>query len=163
MKTLFIGGVKSGKSRLAEAYTLARSKAPIYLATAEAIDEQMQEKIARHKSDRGEAFALIEEPLEIVSAIKESGATVLVECMTLWLNNMLYYKREKEAIFLHVEALLALDNDIVFVLNDVGSGIIAPTKESREFVNLSGEIAQKLASGCDEVYHVVAGIARQIK
>ena len=163
MKTLFIGGVKSGKSRLAELYTLEHFNTPVYVATAEAIDAEMQAKIAHHRQQRGDAFRLIEAPLDLVGAIQSQSDAVLIDCMTLWLNNMLYYKKSQEEIFLHVESLLASDNDMVFVLNDVGSGIIAPSKESREFVNISGLLGQMLAGKCEAVYHVVAGIARRIK
>ena len=163
MKTLFIGGVKSGKSSLAEAYTLSLCSNPIYLATSEIFDEEMKAKVKAHQDSRSGKFITIEEPLNLVTALTNSKECVLIECMTLWLNNMLYYKKSDEEIRLHVEQLLSLDNNMVFILNDVGSGIIGADFESRKFVNLSGILSQQLAKDCDEVYHVIAGISRKIK
>jgi len=163
MKTLFIGGVKSGKSRLAEKYTLELSKEPLYLATSEIIDDEMRVKVFHHQLQRNDQFETIEEPLNILGVVHNSSKTVLIECMTFWLNNMLYYNKSDEEILLHVKELLALENNIVFVLNDVGSGIIGADEETREFINLSGVLSQFIASQCDEVYHVIAGIGTQIK
>ena len=163
MKTLFIGGVKSGKSRLAEEYILKISDTPLYLATSEITDEEMQIKVLQHKLQRDEQFETIEEPLNILGEVNNTPKSVIIECMTFWLNNMLYYNKSDEEIFLHVRELLALDNTIVFVLNDVGSGIIGADKETREFINLSGLLSQFIATECDEVYHVIAGIASKIK
>ena len=163
MKTLFIGGVKSGKSRLAEAYILTLSATPIYLATSEIFDEEMYTKVQQHKHQRSHTFTTIEEPLNLIDVIDKNSNSVLIECMTIWLNNMLYYKKSEEEILLHIKALFKYNTSIVFVLNDVGSGIIGDSKLSREFINLSGILSQLLASLCDEVYHVIAGIGTKIK
>lgn len=164
MKTLFIGGVKSGKSRHAEAFTLGLSRNPVvYLATSEAFDAEMRERIEAHRLMRSERFLSCEEPLNILSCIEPSGPPVLIECMTVWMNNMLYHGFSKEDIYAQIDALLALDRDIVFVLNDVGSGIIPDNALARAFVDISGIASQKLAQGCDEVYHCIAGIATRIK
>ena len=164
MKALFIGGVKSGKSRHAEAYVLAMGAAkPFYLATSEPFDGEMKERIECHRLQRSEAFNTLEEPLQLVEAVKGCDAPVLIECLTVWMNNMLHHGFTKEDIYAQMDALLGLDRDIVFVLNDVGTGIIPDNALAREFVDISGVVAQKLGSGCDEVYHCIAGIATRIK
>lgn len=160
---LYIGGIKSGKSRNAEqkALSLSPNAKPYYLATSEAFDEEMKEKIQRHKKERFEQFITVEEPLHLYNTIEKLDGVILVECVSMWINNMLHYKQRD--IQQQIQKILSLDKEIVFVLNDVGSGLIATDPLSREFVNLSGEIGQMIARQADEVYHVVAGIAVQIK
>lgn len=164
MKALFIGGVKSGKSRHAESYTVALGGAkPVYLATSEPFDEGMRLRIETHRAARAEQFTTLEEPLELAKALEACDGAVLIECLTLWMNNMLHYGRGEAAILAEVELLLALERDLVFVLNDVGSGIIPDNPLARQFVDLSGRVAQRLGAECDAVYHCIAGIATKIK
>jgi adenosylcobinamide kinase/adenosylcobinamide-phosphate guanylyltransferase len=164
VKALFIGGVKSGKSRHAEAYTLSLGNGPaLYLATSEPFDDAMKQRIGRHRAERGERFLNLEEPLNLVGAVKAAASPVLIECMTLWMNNMLYHGFFENDIFIQVNQLLELDKDIVFVQNDVGSGIIPDNALAREFADISGQVSQILGGGCDEVYHCIAGIAARIK
>jgi adenosylcobinamide kinase/adenosylcobinamide-phosphate guanylyltransferase len=163
MKTLFIGGIKSGKSRQAEAYALALAERPCYLATTECFDDEMSERIARHKAQRGERFETLEAVLDLVGAIETQLRPVLVECTTMWLNNMLFHGRSEEEILEHIDAVLALPNDIVIVHNDVGGGIIPDNALARRFADVSGVVAQRIAAECDEVYHCVAGLATRIK
>ena len=164
MKTLFIGGVKSGKSRNAEVYTLNLSSNPaIYLATSEPFDDEMKQKIERHRNERSEHFLTIEEPLNLFATLEPVKAPVLIECMTVWMGNMFHHGFTQGDIFKQVDKLLGLENDLVFVLNDIGSGVIPDNAMAREFVSLSGTVAQRLAAGCDEVYHCIAGIATKIK
>ena len=172
MKTLFIGGVKSGKSHHAENYVLANSTfkiqhskplSPVYLATSEPFDEETKQKIERHRRGRSEHFLTIEEPLNLSAVLEPVKMPVLVECITVWMSNMLHHGFAKEDIFHQIDKLLATDKDIVFVQNDVGSGVIPDNTLAREFINLSGVVAQKLAAGCDEVYHCIAGISTRIK
>ena len=164
MKTLFIGGVKSGKSRNAEVYALTLSGNPaVYLATSEPFDDEMRQKIERHKNARSEHFLTIEEPLNLFAVLEPVKSPVLIECMTVWMGNMLHHGFTQEDIFKQIEKILGLENDLVFVLNDVGSGVIPDNALAREFADLSGVAAQFIAEGCDEVYHCVAGIASKIK
>jgi len=164
MKALFIGGIKSGKSKNAENFTIKHAdKKPYYLATTEFIDEEMAKKIELHKIQREDNFITIEESLELTKSISECNDVVLVECLSMWINNMLYHKRSKEQIFKEIDELLSLDRSIVFVLNDVGTGIIPDNKLAREFIDLSGIISQKIASKCDEVFHTIAGISTRLK
>ncbi|MFA5455810.1 MAG: bifunctional adenosylcobinamide kinase/adenosylcobinamide-phosphate guanylyltransferase [Sulfurimonas sp.] len=163
-KTLFIGGIKSGKSLNAEIYTLKNSsKKPIYLATTEFMDEEMQRRVDEHKLQRSEKFETLEEPLKLYNAITTCDSSVLIECVSMWINNMLYHGNNFDAMKREIEAVLALDKTVVFVLNDVGCGIIPENKLAREFIDISGKLSQLIASGCDEVYHTVAGISARIK
>lgn len=165
MKTLFIGGVKSGKSKLAEAAILAQASGvkPYYLATAEAIDEEMKARIRQHQSQRQDRFITLEEPLNLLDAIKPLQSPVLIDCVTLWLNNQLFHQRSQTDILAELEAVMQLPNEIVLVLNEVGLGIIPDNTLARQFVDLSGKAAQLMAGHCREVYFCSAGLALRMK
>lgn len=163
-KTLFIGGIKSGKSLNAQNHILKNSiSKPIYLATTEFIDDGMQKRINEHKLLRSDKFKTIEEPLELYNTIARCDSSVLIECVSMWINNMLYHGFEFEEMKRELEAVLALDKTMVFVLNDVGCGIIPDNALAREFIDISGKLSQLTASSCDEVYHTIAGISTRIK
>ncbi len=163
-KTLFIGGIKSGKSLNAQNYILKNYKdKPVYLATTEFRDIGMQERIEEHKKNRQNSFETIEEPLKIHEIIKTSNKPILVECISMWINNMLYHELSFEEMIEELNKIMMLDKNIVFVLNDVGGGIIPENKLARKFVDISGKVSQLLASECDEVYHTIAGISTRIK
>lgn len=163
-KALFIGGIKSGKSLNAQNYILASSlQKPIYLATTEFIDKEMQERIDAHKQNRSDDFQTIEEPLKLYNIITKCDSAVLVECVSMWINNMLYHGFTFVDMKEELEKILALDKTIVFVLNDVGSGVISDNALAREFIDISGKLSQLIASKCDEVYHTIAGISTRIK
>ncbi|MEA2090925.1 MAG: bifunctional adenosylcobinamide kinase/adenosylcobinamide-phosphate guanylyltransferase [Campylobacterota bacterium] len=164
MKTLFIGGIKSGKSINAQGYILKNSDTkPTYLATTEFIDAGMRERIDEHKKNRGDDFIAIEEPLKIYEAITANNNPVLVECVSMWINNMLYHGFDFEDMKKELTKILDLEQTVVFVLNDVGSGVIPNNKLAREFVDISGKLSQLIASKSDEVYHTIAGISTRIK
>ena len=165
MKALFIGGVKSGKSLNAEQYILAlpAEKRPYYLATTELLDEEMKVRIQAHREQRSERFINIEEPLRLYGTLKELDAPVLIECTTMWINNMLYYNHNREQILEQIDRVLTLPQPIVFVHNDVGAGIIPDNALARQYIDISGVVAQKIAQACDDVFHCIAGIATKIK
>jgi len=165
MKALFIGGIKSGKSYSAEQYTLALGtvQKPYYLATTELLDDEMNERISLHRRQRGEGFITLEAPLELYEALENIKGPVLIECTTMWINNMLYHGRTKEQIIEHIDKVLTLPNELVFVHNDVGSGIIPDNALARQYVDISGAVSQLIASRCNEVYHCIAGIATRIR
>ncbi len=163
-KTLFIGGIKSGKSINAQNYILENSSSkPLYLATTEFIDEEMLKRVNEHKKNRYDNFVTLEEPLKLLEAISASQEAVLVECVSMWINNMLYHGFSFDDMRRELEAVLELDKTVVFVLNDVGAGIIPDNKLAREFVDISGKLSQIIAQKCDEVYHTIAGISTRIK
>ena len=165
MKALFIGGIKSGKSYSAEQYTkaLQADRKPYYLATTEFIDEEIQQRIDVHQGRRESSFTTIEEPLELYRAIQKCDGPVLVECTTMWINNMLFHNKTKEQILEHITKVLTLPNDIIFVHNDVGAGIIPDNALARQYIDISGIVSQRIAQQCDEVYHCIAGIPTKIK
>lgn len=163
-KALFIGGIKSGKSFNAQLYILKNSASkPTYLATTEFIDDEMQKRIDAHKLNRSDTFQTIEEPLKLYNAVTGCDSPILIECVSMWINNMLYHRFNFLDMKKELEKILTLDKTIVFVLNDVGSGIIPDNALAREFIDISGKLSQLIARECDEVYHTIAGISTRIK
>ena len=164
MKTLYYGGQKSGKSALAEAKALELSNGdkPVYIATYDASygDAEMADRIARHRADRADRFVTVEETQDLVGQI-EPGGTYLIDCMSMWLLNTLEW--DEERVLSQIEALGAVDAHIVFVLNDVGSGVIPAERLSRTYVDRSGIVGQALARVCDEVYEVKMGLSLRLK
>ncbi len=164
MKALFVGGIKSGKSKNAEEYTLKHSKTkPIYLATTEFFDEEMSEKVKRHKVDRGDKFETLEESLNLLKVIQNQDSIILVECISMWINNMIYHDFSEEDITKQIKELSSRHVDIVFVINDVSCSVVSDNSLVRKFVDINGRISQLLASSCQEVYNTVAGISVKIK
>ena len=164
MKTLYYGGQKSGKSLLAErkALSLAGDKKPYYIATYDNSygDSEMFERIERHQRQRNEAFITIEETKNLSSVIKD-GHTYLIDCMSMWLLNTLDDKLED--LMAELELLSKKEAHIIFVLNDVSSGVIPLESMSRKYVDRSGVVGQKLAQLCDEVYEVKLGLESKLK
>jgi len=164
MKILYFGGQKSGKSRLAErkALSLSGGQTPRYIATydASSADEEMARRIARHRSEREDRFETVEETMHLGSVI-EAGKTHIIDCMSMWLLNTLEWSEEE--LMDELERVFAQDADVVFVLNDVGSGVIPAERISRAYVDRSGIIGQKLAQLCDEVYEVKLGLEVRLK
>ncbi len=164
MKTLYYGGQKSGKSSLAEAKALELSNGekPVYIATYDDSykDVEMAERIARHRAERAERFVSVEEPRDLIGQIAPGG-TYLIDCMSMWLLNTLEW--DEERVLAQIEALGVVDAHIVFVLNDVGSGVIPAERLSRAYVDRSGIVGQALARVCDEVYEVKLGLSLRLK
>ena len=163
---LVAGGARSGKSRKGEelAKNLAGSTRPIFIATAEAVDEEMTLRIKKHQDDRGTAFDLIEEPKNLSKALKEveKDATVLVDCLTLWLsNNMMGEGTDTNQSV--IDAARARKGATIFISNEVGEGIVPMHPVSREFRDLSGIMNQQFAQAADKVYFMKFGIAQELK
>ena len=163
---LVAGGARSGKSRKGEelAKSLAGSTRPIFIATAEAVDEEMTSRIKKHQDDRGTAFDLIEEPKNLTKALREidSDATVLVDCLTLWLsNNMMGEGTDTNQSV--IDAALARTGATIFSSNEVGEGIVPMHPVSREFRDLSGIMKQQFAHAADKVYFMKFGISQELK
>lgn len=165
MKILYIGGQKSGKSRLAEAkaLSLANNQKPYYVATSEAMDVEMTQRIERHKAQRADNFTSIEAPTALYDTLSQLDGVILVECLSVWINNMLYYGKDEEMIYGELERALALDKTIVFVLNEVGGGIIPENPLARRFVDISGRVGQTTAAACEEVYLCAVGLGIRMK
>ena len=172
MKSLVLGGARSGKSRLAEQRVLAyEGMQPIYIATAWGGDglhgdAEMQQRIKKHKQERSSRFSVVEEQLHLTETLMKYdgvGVVFLVDCLTLWLNNCLHHKvwqQEKNAL---LELLPQLKAHIVFVSNEVGSGIVPMGELSRQFADEAGWLNQALAKLCDQVDLVVAGCMLNLK
>ncbi|MDP3267094.1 MAG: bifunctional adenosylcobinamide kinase/adenosylcobinamide-phosphate guanylyltransferase [Sulfuricurvum sp.] len=163
MKILYFGGQKSGKSSLAEHHAKELSThQPYYLATYDNRfgDSEMETRIAKHRNTRKNDFITIEETRNLAAAIQPNH-TYLIDCISMWLLNRI---EEEEAILISaIEELENIDANIVFVLNDVGTGVIPNDPLSRRFVDLSGIIGQTLARICDEVYEVKLGLEIRLK
>ena len=160
------GGARSGKSRKGEelAKNLAGSSKPIFIATAEAVDEEMTSRIKKHQDDRGTAFDLVEEPRNLTKALKDvdADATVLVDCLTLWLsNNMMGEGTDTNQSV--IDAARARKGATIFISNEVGEGIVPMHPVSREFRDLSGIMNQQFAQASDKVYFMKFGIAQELK
>jgi adenosylcobinamide kinase/adenosylcobinamide-phosphate guanylyltransferase len=160
MRTLITGGIKSGKSRQALLLASEFETPRYFLATAEAFDAEMKERIRRHRADRAEAFITIEEPLAIEDCLHEN---MVLDCVTVWMNNMLYYGKENSIPSALNTLMERLPRAIVIVTNEVGSGIIPADPLSRTFADLLGKANARLASVCDSVILMVSGIPVIIK
>jgi adenosylcobinamide kinase/adenosylcobinamide-phosphate guanylyltransferase len=165
MKTLFTGGIKSGKSRLAEAYILelAATEKPYYLATTEFFDDEMQERVRIHQQRRQDLFITIEEPVKLFEVLQKCQGPVLVECVSMWLNNQLYHQVPETDILHELEAVLRLPLSMVLVHNEVGLSVIADNRLARQFVDLSGKAAQLMGQHCDQVFFCSAGLKMRMK
>jgi adenosylcobinamide kinase/adenosylcobinamide-phosphate guanylyltransferase len=167
MSIYFIaGGARSGKSRKGEELALSLSGAnkPIFIATAEAVDDEMTMRIQKHQNDRGDAFSLVEEPKNLTRALKEIDidATVLVDCLTLWLsNNMMGDGNDSNESV--IAAARARKGATIFISNEVGEGIVPMHPVSREFRDLSGIMNQQFAQAAEKVYFMKFGIAQELK
>lgn len=165
--TLVLGGARSGKSRHAEELAIATQKTLIYIATAQFSDEEMRERIDIHQSTRGNNWTTIEAPIDIVATLKENqGNTILIDCLTLWINNLLFHFPHASIEDRVTDLLAALKNyqgNIFLVSNEVGLGIIPIGEVSRRFVDESGRMNQRIAAIADKVIFMVSGIPMQIK
>lgn len=163
--TLVIGGARSGKSRHAEQLACALAPKPIYLATAEAFDEEMRTRIAMHRIRReGRFLRTVEEPLELAAALKDiacDAPAVLVDCVTVWLGNLLHHEGLLDS-YRQVEHLLGYLREplqhVVIVSNEVGQGIVPGDPMSRHFRDHQGWLNQRLAEIAGRVVWMVAGI-----
>jgi len=165
MKILYFGGQKSGKTSLAikKVLKLSGDKKPYYIATYldNYDDKQMKKRIKDHQLQRSDDFITIEEGFDLKSAVQKCDTVCLIDCLSMWILNSI--ERKEEEIFKDIEELMQLENDIVFILNDVSSGVIPIDSISREFVDLSGIVGQIVAKNCDEVIKVEYGIENKIK
>lgn len=169
-KMLILGGARSGKSRYAEEMARETDKNLIYIATATVFDAEMQKRVAQHQKDReGHQWTTIEEPLALSSVLKENaspGNIILVDCLTLWLNNLLA-DNDKNRLQKEVSELLDCLNDlhceVIFVSNEVGLGIIPMGELTRQFVDEAGRLHQQLGQVVNTVILMVAGLPLFIK
>lgn len=166
---LVLGGARSGKSAFAESLVNAGGLAKLYLATGQAFDGEMAQRIAHHQARRGDDWTLVEEPLELAGILRERArpdTAVLVDCLTLWVSNLMMAQRdvEKECAAL-ADALGDLDPrcGVVFVSNEVGLGIVPMDGMARAFRDHAGRLHQHIAKRADRVWFVTAGLPQQLK
>jgi adenosylcobinamide kinase/adenosylcobinamide-phosphate guanylyltransferase len=165
--TLITGGQRSGKSSFAQKLAEEKSANPIYLATARIWDDDFKNRIERHKSDRGDNWQTIEENKHI-SRHNFSNKTVLMDCVTLWLNNFFYdnnYDIEKSLKQAKSEwdKFISQDFNLIVVTNELGMGIHSESETSRKFADLQGWVNQYIAAGANNVYFMISGISIKIK
>lgn len=168
MKELILGGARSGKSALAEQRALQSGLSVVYIATAMPGDAEMATRIAHHQARREPNWNTIEEPLHLSRVLSEQarpGQCVLVDCLTLWLSNLLaeseeILQAEQTAL---LEALPGLPGEIILVTNEVGMGIVPLGELNRRFVDEAGRLHQQLANICDRVTLLVAGLEQRLK
>ena len=165
--TLVLGGARSGKSRHAEALCEAAAASGTYCATATAGDAEMAARIAAHRARRGPFWRTIEAPLDLAGAIRDASAPhapLLVDCLTLWLSNLMLAGRDPEAEAAALEAACAgLAGPVVLVANEVGLGIVPDNALARAFRDAAGRLNQRMAARADRVVFVAAGLPLVLK
>lgn len=165
---LVLGGARSGKTALGERLATRDSRNPAYLATAEALDDEMIERVSAHRRAREDRFATIEEPLELSQALFAAAQThdvILVDCLTLWITNLLSMERDvADEVEILAETLDAIETTQVIVIsNEVGLGIVPDNALARTFRDLTGAAHQRLGEICPHVYFVAAGLPMVLK
>ncbi|MBB6246485.1 bifunctional adenosylcobinamide kinase/adenosylcobinamide-phosphate guanylyltransferase [Rhodanobacter sp. A1T4] len=169
MRTLILGGARSGKSALAERLARESGQEVVYIATAQAHDAEMAVRIAHHRDRRPAHWQSVEEPLALADTLRayaHPDRCVLVDCLTLWLSNLLgdaddkRLGRECEAF---LEVLPVLPGELLFVSNEVGLGVIPMGELTRRFVDEAGRLHQAMAARCERVLFVAAGLPLPLK
>ena len=163
--TLFLGGARSGKSRLAQTAAEAIPGPLVYIATATAGDDEMTDRIVRHRDDRGLRWRTVEEPVALASAIMDAApAVVLVDCLTLWLSNLMLGDHDIDAATTDlIAAIHAAQHPLFLVANEVGLGIVPDTPLGRRFRDAAGRLNQQVAATADRVEFVAAGLSMSLK
>ncbi len=166
-KTILItGGARSGKSGIAETMALSLGTPAVYIATATAEDGEMAERIAAHRARRGAEWITHAEPLDLPSVLKATDGPEprLVDCLTLWLSNLMFAGRDWRAeTHRLIDALYLQSGPVVLVTNEVGSGIVPDNRLTRDFRDAAGFINQEVAATADEVYLAVCGLPMKVK
>ena len=165
--TLLLGGARSGKSSRALALAEESSLSPIFVATATAGDQEMAERIARHRQERSHRWRTIEEPLRLVEtlgSVSSEGRVVVVDCLTSWLANLMFAERPWEPEVARLaDCATRSAGPVMFVANEVGWGIVPDTPLGRQFRDAQGRLNQSMAAACDRVELVVAGLSLRLK
>lgn len=161
---LVLGGARSGKSRYAEGLCATPR---IYVATAQAFDDEMVSRISQHREQRGAAWITVDAPMDLLGALKahdKAGCALLVDCLTLWLTNLVMAEKDGEAeVSALVEWLPSARGTLVFVSNELGLGLVPESGLGRRFRDLHGVMNQRVAAACDQVIFVAAGLPLALK
>jgi adenosylcobinamide kinase/adenosylcobinamide-phosphate guanylyltransferase len=165
--TLVVGGERSGKSSYVQDYAVeSADEGRYFIATAEPLDEEMKARITAHQASRDGKFTTIEEPVRLSDAVRAlpvDAQVCVIDCMTVWMGNLLYHKAEEGALEDFLSALHDAHCHILIVTNEVGMGVIPETSESRRYVDLLGRANQKVAALADDVIAMVCGIPFPVK
>jgi adenosylcobinamide kinase/adenosylcobinamide-phosphate guanylyltransferase len=168
--TLVLGGARSGKSALAQSAAEARARETggrlTMIATAQAFDAEMVDRIARHRQDRDDAWATLEAPLDIAGALRglDAGDVVVVDCLTLWLSNLMLDEQDVASAVAELVAVVQrFEGTLWLVSNEVGFGIVPDNALARRFRDEAGRLHQALAQAADAVILVVAGLTLRMK
>lgn len=169
MLQLILGGARSGKSRLAEKLAADSALRVTYIATSQPLDGEMNQRVASHRARRPEHWGLVEEPIELAQVLRENAAPdccLLVDCLTLWLTNLLMLDnperllQERESL---LDSLAGLPGKIIFVSNETGLGVVPLGELTRRYVDEAGLLHQALAERCQRVVLTVAGLPLTLK
>jgi adenosylcobinamide kinase/adenosylcobinamide-phosphate guanylyltransferase len=164
--TFLLGGARSGKSAHAERLVTEFPSPWTYVATAQAFDEEMAERIALHRSRRGEGWMTLDAPLDLAGTLRKQpeGRPVLVDCLTLWLTNHMMAEHDLEAVSTELEQVLAARRGPWFVVsNEVGLGIVPDNALARRFRDAAGRLNQRVAARADKVLFMVSGLPLMVK
>lgn len=169
--TLITGPARSGKTRLAVDWATSFPRPRAYIATAQNLDGEMDERIRRHQEERGTSFQTFEEPLALpalLPQIKGAFSVIIIDCLTLWISNLMGKSEEKGAFFQGammdlVSVLPTLETPVILIGNEVGWGIVPDNPLARAFRDLSGRLQQSVAQLADQVILMVAGIPLVVK
>ena len=165
--TFFLGGARSGKSRLAQAMAETLPLRLVYLATGQAFDAEMADRIGRHRADRGPRWRTVECPIDLPAAVAReavAGTVVLVDCLTLWASNVLLAAGDADAASAALQAALgAAAGPVIIVSNEVGLGIVPENALARQFRDIAGRLHQDVAAMADAVFFVAAGLPIRMK
>jgi adenosylcobinamide kinase/adenosylcobinamide-phosphate guanylyltransferase len=160
------GGARSGKSRWALSRARQRGGRLVYIATAEALDEEMAARIVKHRAERDSAFQTIEEPLDLAGAIRSAECdAMVVDCLTLWLSNRMHASQDRtlDQTDDAISAAVAQKAEVIVVTNEVGCGIVPENALAREFRDRAGIMNQRFAEAAAEVYWMVFGQPLRVK
>lgn len=166
--TFILGGARSGKSGRAQRLAEASGGRPVLIATAQAFDDEMRDRIARHRAERGAAWTTIEAPIDLPGAIAQLadgvGSVIVVDCLTLWITNLILAERDIEAASAALLAACgATPHPVILVSNETGFGIVPLDPLSRRFRDEAGRLHQRVAAAADEVTLMVAGLPMTVK
>lgn len=169
MKTLILGGARSGKSKLAEQLAQQSDLSVVYIATSQPLDKEMSARVAHHRQRRPAHWGLVEEPIALAEVLKDqaaSGRCLLVDCLTLWLTNLLMsndetvFNEQRQAL---LDCLVHLPGKVIMVSNETGMGVIPMGELTRRFCDEAGWLHQEIAASSEQVILTVAGLPHYLK
>ncbi|MEM7276833.1 MAG: bifunctional adenosylcobinamide kinase/adenosylcobinamide-phosphate guanylyltransferase [Pseudomonadota bacterium] len=164
---LILGGSRSGKSSHAQSLAESLRERQIFIATAQALDDEMEARIARHVADRGSTWSTVEAPLDLSTAITRhlnKDQAIVIDCLTLWLSNIMHAERDIESETNRlVNAIANADSPLILVSNEVGMGIVPESALGRRFRDAQGFLNKAVAEACEKVVFIAAGLPLRLK